>query len=74
MTNSFLIALRGYDIGQVDDALAMADQALASGSESARAEAGRTLRSLSFRTRLRGYARHQVDRAVRDRLAALDRG
>jgi len=69
----FLIALRGYDITQVDAFLARAHEALASGSETARATARQALRTASFRQRIRGYARAEVDRAVAALAGDLDR-
>jgi DivIVA domain-containing protein len=67
----FTIALRGYDMTEVDQALAEADKALASGSATVRAYARDKLRQVRFRHRFRGYARHQVDRAVEHRLSRL---
>ncbi|MDG4833581.1 DivIVA domain-containing protein [Solwaraspora sp. WMMD1047] len=73
MSSPFMIALRGYDIKEVDGVLAQADEALASGSESLRASAREALQSAAFRTRLRGYDRREVDDAMRDRLNRLGR-
>lgn len=67
----FLVALRGYDMTQVDQVLQQADEALASGSEVLRASARQVLEQVQFRQRIRGYARHQVDRAVRELLQKL---
>lgn len=63
----FTIVLRGYDMTEVDRALAAADAALAAGDTSARA----ALREVRFRERLRGYARAEVDGAIADRLHRL---
>jgi hypothetical protein len=71
MSSPFMIALRGYDIKEVDGVLAQADEALASGSETRRASAREALRAANFRVRLRGYDRGAVDEAVRDRLKQL---
>ena len=70
---SFMIALRGYDIAEVDTAIRQAYEALASGSETTRAAARQTLRGASFRQRIRGYARAEVDRAVAALIDQLDR-
>jgi DivIVA domain-containing protein len=66
-----MIALRGYDMRQVDAMLAQADEALASESETLRASARDALRHANFPQRLRGYARSEVDDAVAQRLQAL---
>lgn len=66
-----MIALRGYDMRQVDALLAQADQALASDSETLRQSARDALHTATFRQRLRGYARREVDDAVAQRLRAL---
>ncbi|MGC9669359.1 hypothetical protein ACNTMW_22735 [Planosporangium sp. 12N6] len=71
VVSDFMIALRGYDMAQVDQLLSQADDALSSGSETLRASAREALRSTRFRQRLRGYARHQVERAVEQRLRLL---
>lgn len=71
MSPRFLIALRGYDTKQVDKVLAQADEALASDSGSLREAAREALRTVSFRERLRGYARIEVDDAVQERLKRL---
>lgn len=68
---SFVITLRGYDIAQVDELLARADHALSSGNGEVRAAARAALRAANLRRRLRGYARHQVARAVDQRLREL---
>jgi len=67
-----MIALRGYDMRQVDALLAQADVALASDSETLRASARDALRKATFNQRLRGYARREVDAAVLQRLHALE--
>ena len=69
--DDFTVVLRGYDMAQVAALLADADTALASSSAVARARARDTLSGVVLRQRLRGYAREQVDRAVRQRLEAL---
>ncbi|GGL00899.1 DivIVA domain-containing protein [Mangrovihabitans endophyticus] len=71
MAEAFMIALRGYDMAQVDALLQQADDALASGSETLRSTARRAIQDAQFRQRLRGYARYQVDQALRDRLQKL---
>jgi hypothetical protein len=55
----------------VDHVLAQADDAMASGSETLRAAARSALEGVQFEQRLRGYARHEVDRAVKERLQRL---
>lgn len=71
----FMIALRGYDIGEVDTVLRQAYEALVPGPgcESARAAARQALRGVSFRRRIRGYARAEVDRAVAALIDQLSR-
>ena len=69
----FMIALRGYDITEVDTLVQQAYEALASGSETTRAAARQALRAASFRQRIRGYARTEVDRAVAALIDQLDR-
>ncbi|GAA2581988.1 hypothetical protein GCM10010435_69470 [Winogradskya consettensis] len=71
MPTKFLIAMRGYDIRQVDRLLARADEAIASGSEDQRDSAREALTNPEFTQRLRGYARIEVDEAIRDRLTKL---
>ncbi|GAA2478912.1 hypothetical protein [Winogradskya humida] len=71
MPTKFLIAMRGYDIRQVDRLLASADEAIASGSEAQRDSAREALTNPEFTQRLRGYARIEVDEAIRDRLTKL---
>jgi DivIVA domain-containing protein len=71
VASSFMVALRGYDMAQVDQLLAQADEALSSGSETLRASARDALRNTRFRERLRGYARHEVEHAVEQRLRQL---
>ena len=66
-----MIALRGYDMAQVDAVLKQADDALASGSEALRATARGVIQDVQFRQRFRRYARHEVDRAVSERLQQL---
>jgi DivIVA domain-containing protein len=74
MTATFTIVLRGYDRVQVGEALARADEALASESETARASARDLLAGARFDLRLRGYDRREVDLAVQQRLALLGGG
>jgi hypothetical protein len=71
MRSDFMIALRGYDITEVDHVLTQAEEALRFGDDSRRAAARTALETASFTRRLRGYARHQVDRRVRDCLDKL---
>lgn len=71
MGNSFMIALRGYDVSDVDRLLDRAHAALASSDPGLRRSAAEALRSADFRQRLRGYDRAAVDRAVEDLLREL---
>ncbi|MEV1112870.1 DivIVA domain-containing protein [Micromonospora sp. NPDC049751] len=71
MTLPFELALRGYDMRQVESLLAEVDRALATDSAASRAAARDALRAASFRRRLRGYEIQQVDAAIDQRLAAL---
>ncbi|GAA4606669.1 DivIVA domain-containing protein [Actinoplanes octamycinicus] len=64
MANDFTVVLRGYDRGEVDRAIAQAEQALDSGSEFSRAAARDTLAAATFMVRLRGYDRAQVEAHV----------
>ena len=71
MAAPFMIALRGYDMAHVDHVLGQADAAIASGSETLRVSARSVLENVQFKQRLRGYARNEVDRAVKERLQQL---
>jgi len=68
MTETFTVTLRGYDRFEVERVFTEVDEALASGSETARAAALEALRKAQFIVVLRGYDIEQVDRAVRERL------
>ena len=73
MSQAFTVVLRGYDRSQVDRLLTQADQALASGSETARLAALQALNGPMPGVSFRGYDRDEVDRALklrRDQLAA----
>jgi DivIVA domain-containing protein len=72
VASPFMIALRGYDMRQVDALLGQADEALASESETLRAYARNALRNATFTLRLRGYAPREVDDAIAQRLPALE--
>ncbi|HEY6748675.1 MAG TPA: DivIVA domain-containing protein [Mycobacteriales bacterium] len=71
MDRTFVIALRGYDITQVDRLLDRAESAVGSGDRRLRATMADELRSADFRQRLRGYDRAAVDRAVEELLREL---
>ncbi|MFC7546621.1 DivIVA domain-containing protein [Plantactinospora sp. GCM10030261] len=71
MAESFTVALRGYDMKQVDALLAQADEALAGDSGVARAAARHALQTTTFTVRLRGYARAEVTEAVTRRMRSL---
>ncbi|MBY8872714.1 hypothetical protein K7640_12800 [Micromonospora sp. PLK6-60] len=71
MALPFVVTLRGYDMGQVEELFAQVDAALAADSEVLRAAARDALRAADLRRRVRGYAPHEVDDAVAQRLAAL---
>jgi hypothetical protein len=71
MAHAFMIALRGYDMNQVEQVVTQAEHALASGNETARASARQALTDANFTGRLRGYARVEVDRAVEQLLDQL---
>ncbi|MFY1616570.1 hypothetical protein [Micromonospora sp. WMMD736] len=71
MTLPFDLAVRGYDMRQVESLLAKVDEALATDSAVARAAARDALRAAGLRRRLRGYEVRQVDAALDQRLAAL---
>jgi DivIVA domain-containing protein len=68
----FSIVLRGYDIGEVEEAMERVRAARVSLDPVFRATVRRELTNRSFRIRLRGYDRAQVDEYFRqavDRLA-----
>ena len=67
----FLVAMRGYDIHQVDTVMSRAAQAVTSDDESLRLAARRALRSTDFTVKLRGYSRPQVDQAIEQYLEQL---
>jgi hypothetical protein len=71
MTETFTIALRGYDRFEVDQVLRYVDEALASDSVAAREAALARLRTARFVPVLRGYAIDEVDRGVQQRLRRL---
>lgn len=66
MHPAFDITLRGYDCGQVDELLGQAEQALGTGRWHEKKAALDALRTTTFRRRVRGYDRDQVDRVVRE--------
>jgi cell division septum initiation protein DivIVA len=57
--------IRGYAPAEVDKVVALLENALASRSRSAFAEAAATARSTTFGVAWRGYRRGQVDRYVK---------
>ncbi|MEU7919131.1 hypothetical protein [Micromonospora zamorensis] len=67
----FVVALRGYDMRQVENLFAEVDGALATDSAVSRAAARDALLAASLRRRLRGYDVREVDAAIDQRLAAL---
>lgn len=67
----FMIALRGYDMAEVDRLIARGEQAAASSNIGLRATMRAELSSAHLRRRIRGYAPHQVDRAIKDLMARL---
>ncbi|MEU8423975.1 hypothetical protein AB0C15_24205 [Micromonospora sp. NPDC048835] len=71
MALPFVVALRGYDMRQVESLFAEVDEAVAADSAVLRAAARDTLRATTLRRRLRGYAPRDVDAAIAQRLAAL---
>jgi hypothetical protein len=68
---AFMIALRGYDIAEVDRLIAKGEKAAASDDAEFRAAIKAELDSVHLRRRIRGYARHQVDRAIKDLISRL---
>ncbi len=74
MTAGFMVAMRGYDMAQVDRLLARAEQALASADPHLRSTVGQELQTAHFRDRLRGYARHQVDHKIEHLIQELGAG
>jgi DivIVA domain-containing protein len=68
----FSVVLRGYDIGEVEEAMERFRTARASTDPALRAEVRRELTVRAFHVRVRGYDRAQVDEYFRqaiDRLA-----
>lgn len=66
----FTIVLRGYDIGEVEEAMERYRTARASTDPALRAAVRRELTDRAFRVRVRGYDRAQVDEYFRQ---AIDR-
>lgn len=71
MALPFVVALRGYDMRQVEGLFAEVDEALAADSAVLRAAARDALRAATLRRRLRGYEVQQVDAAIDERIRAL---
>jgi hypothetical protein len=67
----FMIALRGYDIAEVDRLIAKSEEAAASDDAEFRRAVKDQLETVRLRRRFRGYAPHQVDRAIKDLTARL---
>ena len=66
------MGMRGYDRREVDELIAVVDEALASPPSSpARADALRQLREATFRPQFRGYSAPQVNQYIDDRIAEL---
>jgi hypothetical protein len=68
----FMISLRGYDIAQVREIIAKGEDAIASDDVTLRQAAREELSSVNLRRRIRGYAPHQVERAISDIVAQLN--
>ncbi|MEU4689761.1 hypothetical protein [Actinoplanes sp. NPDC023714] len=68
---SFTVVLRGYDIGQVDEVFGRVRAALRSDDPVTRAAVRAALATATFRVRLRGYDRIQVDGTVREAVQRL---
>ena len=66
----FTVVLRGYDTDEVNTMLSRVQQALASADPALRASVRTELNQPTFRIRLRGYDRAQVDDHFRN---AIDR-
>jgi cell division septum initiation protein DivIVA len=60
----FKVMMRGYDRAEVDQLVGRAMQAAASKDPAVRAAACHELRTASFRDRLRGYSRVQVNERI----------
>jgi DivIVA domain-containing protein len=67
----FTITLRGYDIRQVDHLIAVSEKALSSDDIEFRRAWKATLSAVQFNRRIRGYARGEVDRAIKDLVVRL---
>lgn len=67
----FTVVLRGYDTAEVDVLVHRVEQALVSNDPQVRAAAQNELRGATFRVRLHGYDRAQVDQYLRLAVDAL---
>lgn len=72
MMTEFMIALRGYDIDEVDRLVAKGEAAATSDDVEFRSAVKAQLNSARLRRRFRGYAPHQVDRAIKDLIARIE--
>ena len=63
--------MRGYDMQQVNEVVALTDAALSSTDKEARDAAIARLRASKFRVKVRGYSRAQVDRYIEHRILEL---
>jgi hypothetical protein len=68
----FMISLRGYDMAQVSESIAKGERAIASDDAAFRQVIREELSSLNLRRRIRGYAPHQVKRAISEIVAQLN--
>ena len=67
----FAVALRGYDVEQVDNLIDVLTGAVRSGDSQRRAEARASLDNVTLRTAMRGYDREQVNGHLRALAEAL---
>jgi DivIVA domain-containing protein len=71
--HEFRIAMRGYDRRQVDELLARVEGTLGRGPAAAVPVTAAHVRAARFTKKMRGYAPAEVDAALRDALAELER-
>ncbi len=71
---AFVLQLRGYDRVQVDQLVALAEQAIAADDPRLRAHVAQALRATKMQTVLRGYSIPQVDDYRARSAAELDGG
>ncbi|SNY67148.1 hypothetical protein [Paractinoplanes atraurantiacus] len=64
MSRDFVVVLRGYNRAEVDQVVALAEEALASGNSVSQAAARTAISEAGFSVALRGYDRGEVDQEL----------